>query len=198
MSKLIILGCGSSLGSPWITNYWGNCDKNNPYNKRTRCSAYIQKGSLSVLIDSSPDIKKQMLDNKIKNIDYVLYTHEHADQTSGIFELRPFFWKNKKKINVFADRRTLKLLMKRLKILKETNDGFIVAEEDLKLRGHGDLLGFQQSGIKNFKFADPIHHKDLFILAENNIKNFNSQNIKQYQLLLKLFDKSGLINNISE
>ncbi len=87
---------------------------------------------------------------------------------------------------------------KRLKILKETNDGFIVAEEDLKLRGHGDLLGFQQSGIKNFKFADPIHHKDLFILAENNIKNFNSQNIKQYQLLLKLFDKSGLINNISE
>ena len=107
MSKLIILGCGSSLGSPWITNYWGNCDKKNPYNKRTRCSAYIQKGSLSVLIDSSPDIKKQLLDNKIKNIDYVLYTHEHADQTSGIFELRPFFWKNKKKINVFADRRTL-------------------------------------------------------------------------------------------
>tara|TARA_Y100001936_G_C16054091_1_gene659774 strand:+ start:1 stop:771 length:771 start_codon:yes stop_codon:yes gene_type:complete len=87
---------------------------------------------------------------------------------------------------------------KRLKILKKTNDGFVVAEEDLKLRGHGDLLGFQQSGVKNFKFADPIHHKDLFILAENNIKNFNSENIKQYQILLKLFDKSGLINNISE
>ena len=51
---------------------------------------------------------------------------------------------------------------KRLKILKSTtNDGFKIAEEDLKLRGHGDLLGYQQSGIKNFRFADPIHHKDL-------------------------------------
>ncbi|MBO6481928.1 MAG: ATP-dependent DNA helicase RecG, partial [Pelagibacteraceae bacterium] len=55
---------------------------------------------------------------------------------------------------------------KRLKILKSTNDGFLIADEDLKLRGHGDILGFQQSGIKNFKFADPIHHKDLFLLAE--------------------------------
>ena len=59
---------------------------------------------------------------------------------------------------------------KRLKILKSTNDGFLIAEEDLKLRGHGDLLGFQQSGIKNFKFADPIHHKELFLLAEKILK----------------------------
>ena len=80
--ELIILGSGSSVGSPWITNYWGNCDKKNKYNIRTRCSAFIKKGNLSILIDTSPDIKKQILDNQIKNVDYVLYTHEHADQTS--------------------------------------------------------------------------------------------------------------------
>ena len=110
MTKITILGCGSSLGSPWNTNYWGILNKKNKLNIRTRCSAHIKKGNLSILIDTSPDIKKQVLDNKIKNIDYVLYTHEHADQTSGIFELRPFFWKNKKPINVYANKRCLKLL----------------------------------------------------------------------------------------
>ena len=105
--KLTILGCGSSIGVPWITGNWGSCDKKNKFNFRTRCSAYIRKGNLSVLIDTSPDIKKQFLDNKIKNVDYVLYTHEHADQTSGIFELRPFFWKNKKKIDIYANKETL-------------------------------------------------------------------------------------------
>jgi phosphoribosyl 1,2-cyclic phosphate phosphodiesterase len=112
MTKLIILGCGGSLGSPWITNNWGKCDRKNKFNVRTRCSAFIQKGSLSILIDTSPDIKGQILDNKIKNIDYVLYTHEHSDQTSGIFELRPFFLKNKKKIDIYASSKTLKALKK--------------------------------------------------------------------------------------
>tara|TARA_B100000945_G_scaffold303722_1_gene288574 strand:- start:105 stop:878 length:774 start_codon:yes stop_codon:yes gene_type:complete len=85
---------------------------------------------------------------------------------------------------------------KRLKILRKTNNGFIIAEEDLKIRGHGDLLGYQQSGIKNFKFADPIHHKDLFLLAEKNIKDVNFSNIKKFELLLKLYDKAEIINEI--
>ena len=103
--KIIILGCGSSVGSPWITNNWGKCDKKNPKNIRTRCSALIKQNNLSVLIDTSPDIKKQILENKINNIDYVLYTHEHADQTNGIFELRPFFWKRNKKIDIYAEKK---------------------------------------------------------------------------------------------
>ena len=108
--KFTILGCGSSVGVPWITGNWGNCNKKNKFNIRTRCSAFVKKGNLSILIDTSPDIKKQLLDNNIKNIDYVLYTHEHADQTSGIFELRPFFWKNKKPINIYANKKCLKLI----------------------------------------------------------------------------------------
>jgi len=111
--KFVILGSGSSIGVPWITGNWGSCNKNNKYNRRTRCSAYLKKGNLSVLIDTSPDIKKQFLDNKINNVDFVLYTHEHADQTSGIFELRPFFWKNRQRINIYANKETLKALKKK-------------------------------------------------------------------------------------
>ncbi len=111
--KLIILGCGSSMGSPWITNNWGACNSKNKLNKRTRCSAILQQGNLSVLIDTSPDIKEQFIKNKITNLDHVLYTHEHVDQTSGIFELRAFFFKYKKRINIYANKRTLKELKKK-------------------------------------------------------------------------------------
>ena len=100
-NKFTILGCGSSLGSPWITNHWGFCNKSNIKNIRTRCSAHIQYKDLSILIDTSPDIKNQFKNNKIKDVDAVVFTHEHADQTTGIFELRPFFWKHKKKIPVY-------------------------------------------------------------------------------------------------
>ena len=96
-SKLIILGCGSSVGVPRIDGFWGNCKKSNIKNKRTRCSAIIIRGSNSILIDTSPDLKNQLLSNKIKNVSSVIFTHEHADQTNGLFELRPFFWKYKKK-----------------------------------------------------------------------------------------------------
>ena len=110
-SKFTILGCGSSLGSPWITNYRGNL-KQSPKNLRTRCCAHIQKGNLSVCIDTSPDIKYQFLKNKIKNLDSIIYTHEHADQTAGIFEMRPFYWKNKSKIPIYGSRRTIAALKK--------------------------------------------------------------------------------------
>ena len=66
----------------------------------------------------------------------------------------------------------------------------------MSLRGYGDILGFQQSGIKNFKFADPIHHKDLFFLAEKNIKKIEGENLKKYENLLKLYDRAEIIHEI--
>ncbi len=85
--------------------------------------------------------------------------------------------------------------IQRIKILKESEDGFFIAEEDLKLRGYGDLIGYQQSGIKNFKFADPINHEDLFKLADIYVKGkSNEVNKKKYSFLLKLFDKAEIIN----
>ncbi|MDA9717651.1 helicase-related protein, partial [Candidatus Pelagibacter sp.] len=87
---------------------------------------------------------------------------------------------------------------KRLKILKSSNDGFFIAEEDLKLRGYGDLLGFQQSGQKTFRLADPIINEDLFKLAEDEIKNIenNNINLSKYNLLLKLYDKANIVNEL--
>ena len=85
--------------------------------------------------------------------------------------------------------------IKRIKILKESDDGFYIAEEDLKLRGFGDLIGYQQSGIKNFRFADPVIHEDLFKLAEQYVyQNKESINQKKYSFLLKLFDRAEILN----
>jgi len=88
---------------------------------------------------------------------------------------------------------------KRIKILKSTNNGFEIAEEDMKLRGFGDILGYQQSGIKNFKIADPIHHQDLFKIAEKNIKEIENKdkNFNNYDVLMKLFDKADVVNQIN-
>ena len=85
--------------------------------------------------------------------------------------------------------------IKRIKILKESDDGFYIAEEDLKSRGFGDLIGYQQSGMKNFRFADPVIHEDLFKLAERYVKkNQKLVNQKKFSFLLKLFDKAEIIN----
>ena len=87
---------------------------------------------------------------------------------------------------------------KRINILKNSNDGFKISEEDMKLRGFGDLLGFKQSGIKNFKLADPIQNEDLFLLAEKEIKKIELQNndIDKYKALLKLYDQADIINDL--
>jgi len=85
--------------------------------------------------------------------------------------------------------------VKRIKILKNSDDGFLIADEDLKLRGFGDLMGFQQSGSKNFRFADPVNHSDLFELAEKYVKNLNDINHNKFLFLLKLFDRAEIINN---
>ena len=87
---------------------------------------------------------------------------------------------------------------KRINILKNSNDGFEISEEDMKLRGFGDLLGFKQSGIKNFRLADPIQNEDLFILAEKQIRKIELENIsiEKYKSLLKLYDQADIINDI--
>ncbi len=88
---------------------------------------------------------------------------------------------------------------KRINILKQSNDGFLISEEDMKIRGFGDILGFKQSGIKNFKLADPIHNSDLFLLAEKEIRRIENSNedIKKFKPLIKLYDRADVINDIA-
>mgnify|MGYP001427110938 FL=1 len=88
---------------------------------------------------------------------------------------------------------------KRIIILKDTNDGFMISEEDMKIRGFGDILGFKQSGIKNFKLADPIHNNDLFLLAEKEMRRIekSNENISKFKPLIKLYDRADIINDIA-
>ncbi len=119
--KFTILGCGSSLGVPRVDGYFGKCDYKNKKNYRTRCSALINIEKKNILIDTSPDLKSQLLSNNVKNIDKVFFTHHHADQTHGINDLRVFYLINKKKISVYADKNTKKFLLNSFKYCFKNN-----------------------------------------------------------------------------
>ena len=113
--KFIILGCGSSMGVPRTDGFFGKCNPKNPKNYRTRCSALIKTKNETIIIDTSPDLRQQLINNKIENIDKVFYSHMHADQTHGINDLRVFYLKNKRTIPVFADIQTKKYLLNSFK-----------------------------------------------------------------------------------
>jgi len=108
--KFIILGCGSSMGVPRPDGFFGNCDPKNKKNYRTRCSALIKTSKENILIDTSPDLRQQLLKHKIKKINKVLYSHMHGDQTHGINDLRSFYINSRKQINIYADIHTSKYL----------------------------------------------------------------------------------------
>jgi len=120
--KFTILGCGSSMGVPRPDGSFGKCNPSEKKNYRTRCSAIITSKYSNTLIDTSTDLRSQLLHNKIKKVDRVIYSHFHADQTHGINDLRIFFIKNKKKIPVYSDKKTKNYLLKNFKYcFKNTN-----------------------------------------------------------------------------
>jgi len=108
--KFIILGCGSSMGVPRPDSFFGKCNPKEKKNYRTRCSAVIESKNETILIDTSPDLRQQLINNNIKKIDKVFYSHMHADQTHGINDLRVFYLRQKKTIPVYADKVTKKYL----------------------------------------------------------------------------------------
>jgi phosphoribosyl 1,2-cyclic phosphate phosphodiesterase len=105
-----ILGCGSSPGVPRVNGDWGACDPNEPKNRRLRCSLLVERknpdGVTSVVVDTSPDFREQMLNAGVQNIDGVLYTHPHADHIHGIDDLRGYALAQRERINVYADAQT--------------------------------------------------------------------------------------------
>ena len=109
--KFTILGSGSSLGVPRIDGNFGKCNSKNEKNYRTRCCAHLKFNDINILIDTSPDLRSQLLKNKIRDVNCVLYTHAHADQTHGINDLRAFYIKYRKRLSVYADKSTKKHLM---------------------------------------------------------------------------------------
>ena len=123
--EVTILGCGSSGGVPLIGNIWGPCDPNDFRNTRRRVSILVKIKNKTFLIDTSPDLRMQMLDAKVKNIDAVLYTHSHADHVHGIDDLRAFCWQRKdnKPIPIYGDEYTMNQLKNRFNYAFQANLG---------------------------------------------------------------------------
>src|SRR5262245_51133750 len=105
-----ILGCGSSMGVPRVALGWGSCDPNNPKNRRRRCSLLVERTNgqgqrTRVLVDCSPDLRTQLLDSEVDWLDGVVITHEHADHTHGIDDLRPLFVNKRRRVDVYLTSR---------------------------------------------------------------------------------------------
>lgn len=125
--RLTILGCGSSGGVPRIGAMWGKCDPDNPKNRRRRCSVLVERreksGATTVLVDTPPDIREQLLGVRAEWLDGVLYTHDHADHTHGIDDLRMVAYAMKKRIDIWADADTRTSLVHRFAYCFETPPG---------------------------------------------------------------------------
>src|SRR5271169_858501 len=114
--KITILGCGSSGGVPRPALGWGDCDPKNPKNRRRRTSLLVERrenrdgGPTRVLVDTSPDLREQLLDAEVDWLDGVLYTHEHADHTHGIDDLRALYIKRRRRVDVYLDEHTAAMM----------------------------------------------------------------------------------------
>lgn len=115
--RFTILGCGSSGGVPRIGGDWGDCDPTNPRNRRRRCSLLVERttaaGTTTVLIDTSPDMRDQLLDAGVIGLEAVVYTHSHADHMNGIDDLRQLTYRQRRRIPVWADGPTQEALLAR-------------------------------------------------------------------------------------
>ena len=179
---ITILGCGSSGGVPRIGNQWGICDPNNPKNRRRRCSILVRdsgpQGETRVLVDTSPDMRDQMLDAGVERVDAVLYTHEHADHTHGIDELRAFYLRDRRLVPVWADEVTGNLLTSRFNYCFYTAPGSdyppilalnrIVAGKPIEVAGKGGAISALPFELEHgritalgFRIGDTAYTPDL-------------------------------------
>ncbi len=125
--RLTILGCGSSGGVPRIAEGWGACDPANPKNRRRRCSVLVERmgpaGTTVVLVDTSPDLREQLLDAEVNRLDAVLLSHPHADHTHGIDDLRPLCLAMRRRLDVYMNETTSVRVTDAFSYIFQTPDG---------------------------------------------------------------------------
>ncbi len=192
--KFIILGCGSSMGVPRSDGFFGKCNPRNKKNYRTRCSALIKTNNETVLIDSSPDLRQQLLKNKIKKIDKVFYSHLHADQTHGINDLRVFYIQNKKTIPVYADNPTKKYLLSTFKYCFINNNNEYPAtlklnsiRNEIHIRDGKKKISVKPVKVKHGKIDSIcyiINKKLAYISDVSNIAKENYHYFKKLEYLI--------------
>ena len=186
-----ILGCGSSGGVPRIGNQWGACDPSEPRNRRLRCSLLLTRSSpeglTRVLIDTSPDLREQMLAAGVDHLDAVLFSHEHADHTHGIDELRAFYLRGRKRVPVWADETTGTLLTARFGYCFYTAPGSdyppilglhrLIAGESVTIEGKGGALTLLPFGVHHgtiealgFRIGGLAYTPDLDGIPDHNLE----------------------------
>lgn len=148
--EVVILGCGSSGGVPRGDGDWGVCDPGEPRNRRTRCSALVRRrgpdGETCVLIDTSPDLREQALAAGITHVDGVVYTHDHADQTHGIDDLRVFALRARRRIPAWMDAATRTALTTRFAYVFESVQGYPAIVEAREVPPHGSPWAIDGAG----------------------------------------------------
>src|SRR5690348_8649064 len=186
-----ILGCGSSMGVPRVALGWGSCDPNNPKNRRRRCSLLIERANAQghrtrVLIDCTPDCREQLLDAKVDWLDGVLITHEHADHTHGIDDLRPLFVSKRRRVDVYLDEPTSRAMHARFGYCFMTppgseyppiaNEKRLLAGEIVNVEGQGGSIAalpvLQNHGdipSLGFRFGNVAYSADIKNLPQESI-----------------------------
>jgi phosphoribosyl 1,2-cyclic phosphate phosphodiesterase len=152
--RFTLLGTASSMGVPRIGGVWGNCDPGNPRNRRRRCALLVErsgpKGRTTVLVDTPPDLREQLLDAGVGTLDGVLFTHDHADHTHGIDDLRAVYVNTRQRVQVWADNATRKTLESRFAYCFRQKPGSsypsileahdIVPPEPVRIEGAGGVV----------------------------------------------------------
>ena len=191
--KFIILGCGSSLGVPRADGSWGKCNPKEKKNYRTRCSALIKTTSKNILIDTSPDLRYQLIKNNITDIDRVLFTHKHADQIHGINDLRIFSLKNLKKITVYADNETGKYLTDNFSYCFKDTPGYkaILKLNKIKKKfiflDNGNLISIKSIPVKHGKIESQsfiINNKCAYVSDANKIYDEDLKSFKNLKYFI--------------
>jgi phosphoribosyl 1,2-cyclic phosphate phosphodiesterase len=174
--KLTILGCGTSGGVPKVPEFWGACDPANPKNHRRRASVLVEEGDSTILFDTTPDLREQMIAARVKKLDAVFYTHDHADHTHGIDDLRGFYQTSGNRVDIYADAQTLGILKQRFDYIFRSQNNYAaicrahtlngpVKVGGLKVipfeQGHGDGISL------GYRVGDFAYSTDLNMLPES-------------------------------
>ena len=173
--KVTVLGCGTSSGVPRIGGDWGVCDPQDPRNRRTRASVLVQSDTTTILVDTGPDMRAQLLNAGVTSIDAVVWTHEHADHTHGIDDLRQIFHLRHERVPCYARERCLESLERRFRYVFHGRGGYPPAAAvallqdqmtigDLHIRTvdmpHGGITsaGFRfEHGGRSFGYSTDFH-----------------------------------------
>ena len=178
------------MGVPRSDGYFGKCDPKNKKNYRTRCSALIETKNETVLIDTSPDLRHQLIKNKIKKIDKVFYSHMHADQTHGINDLRVFYIQNKKTIPIFTDKPTKKYLMSTFKYCFVNNNKEYPAilklnliNNNLKLKDGSNKIRIKPIKVKHGKVDSICYIIDKKLAYISDVNEIYKKDYKYFKNL---------------